>query len=151
MAMTFDEAVAAMTGPGGPFEIVEAEVMGRTQRIFPSTPPSLRTLFDSLRPRGDTNYLVYEDERWSHADVVALIDALADLLVERYGVARGDRVGIDMRNMPEWIAAFAAITSIGAVVVSLNAWWTGPEIEYGLLDSGARVLFCDRRARRPGR
>jgi long-chain acyl-CoA synthetase len=75
---------------------------------------------------------------------VARIDAIAHLLVHRYGVARGDRVAIDMRNHPEWIEAFAAITSIGAVAVSLNAWWTGPEIEYGLLDSGARVVFLDR-------
>jgi long-chain acyl-CoA synthetase len=142
--MTYDEAVAAMTGPGGPFEIVEAEVLGRTQRIFTSTPPSLRALFDLLRQRPDEPYLVYEDERLTYPEVVARIDAIANLLVERYSVVRGDRVAIDMRNYPEWIEAFAAITSIGCVAVSLNAWWTGPEIEYGLLDSGARVVFLDR-------
>ena len=71
-------------------------------------------------------------------------DAIAHLLVDRYGVAPGDRVAIDMRNYPEWIEAFAAIVSVGAVAVSLNAWWTGPEIEYGLLDSGARLVFLDR-------
>jgi long-chain acyl-CoA synthetase len=142
--MTYDEAVAAMTGPGGPFEITEAEVLGRPQRVFTSTPPSLRALFDTMRLRPHEAYLVYEDERLTHPEVVARIDAIASLLVERYGVAKGDRVAIDMRNYPEWIEAFAAITSIGAVAVSLNAWWPGPEIEYGLLDSGARVVFLDR-------
>jgi long-chain acyl-CoA synthetase len=142
--MTWDEAVAAMTGPGGPFEIVDAEVRGRTQRVFTSTPPSLRALFDTLRARPDEPYLVFEDERITYPEVVARIDAIAHMLVEHHDVAPGDRVAIDMRNYPEWIEAFAAIVSVGAVAVSLNAWWTGPEIEYGLLDSGARVVFLDR-------
>jgi hypothetical protein len=42
--MTFDEAVAVLTGPGAPFEIEETEVLGRPQRIFTALPPSLRAL-----------------------------------------------------------------------------------------------------------
>ena len=45
---------------------------------------------------------------------MARVDALGALLVERYGVGPGDRVAIGMRNYPEWVVAFAAITSIGA-------------------------------------
>ena len=142
--MTFDDAVAAMTGPGGPFEIVEEQVLGRAQRVFRATPPSLRALFDTLRLRPDDTYLVYEDERLTFPQVVARIDAFAHVLVEHYGVVKGDRVAVDMRNYPEWVEAFGAIVSIGAVAVSLNAWWTGPEIEYGLLDSEAKLLICDR-------
>jgi long-chain acyl-CoA synthetase len=141
--MTFEEAVAFVTGPGGPLEIVEQDVMGRPQKVFAAAPPTLRALWDSLRARGDATYLVYEDEQWSFDRTVAHIDALGAALVDRYGVAPGDRVAIAMRNYPEWIVAFAAITSIGAVAVSLNAWWTGPEIEYGLTDSGAEVLIAD--------
>ena len=63
--------------------------------------------------------------------------------MERYGVAPGDRVAIAMRNLPEWVVSFAAITSIGAVAVSLNGWWTADELDYGLADSGARVLVAD--------
>src|SRR5207237_750547 len=47
-------------------------------------------------------------------------------------------------NLPEWPACFFAITALGAIAVPLNAWWTGPELEYGLADSGARALLCDR-------
>jgi long-chain acyl-CoA synthetase len=141
--MSFDDAVATVTGPGGPFEIREEEVRGRPTDVFVNTPPSLRALFDTLRARPDEPYLVYEDEVLTYPEVVAQIDAIAHLLVHRYGVGRGDRVAIDMRNYPEWVTSFAAVTSIGAVAVSLNAWWTGPEIEYGLIDSGARVLICD--------
>lgn len=50
----------------------------------------------------------------------------------------GDRVAIAMRNYPEWPVAFFAAASIGAVVVPLNAWWVADELEFGLVDSGAR-------------
>jgi long-chain acyl-CoA synthetase len=48
-----------------------------------------------------------------------------------------------MRNLPEWIMAFWAITLAGAIVVPLNAWWSGEELRYGLEDSGSKVAFVD--------
>ena len=55
-----------------------------------------------------------------------------------------------MRNFPEWLLAFWAAAVAGAIVVPLNAWWTGPELEYGIEDSGAKVLVVDEeRARAP--
>src|SRR5439155_4634563 len=51
---------------------------------------------------------------------------------------------IGMRNYPEWVVAFSAITSIGAISVSLNAWWTEDELDYALEDCGAAVLIADR-------
>ena len=145
MGMTFEDAVAVLTGPGAPFEISDAEVLGQKTKIFTNLPGTLRTLFDMLRARpADDVFIVFEDERWTNAEVLASMDQIATVLVERYGVAKGDRVAIDMRNYPEWITAFGAATSIGAVAVSVNAWWTGPEIEFGLLDAGAKVLITDR-------
>jgi long-chain acyl-CoA synthetase len=143
MAMRWDDAVAAITGPEGPFPIVEADVLGRPTRVFRNTPPSLRALFSAARARGDAPFLVYEDERWSFADVLAKVDALGAALVTHYGVASGDRVAIAMRNYPEWVVAFAAITSIGAISVSLNAWWTTEELSYALRDSGSLVVLAD--------
>ena len=51
------------------------------------------------------------------------------------GVRKGDRVAIIMRNLPEWSVAFWAASLVGAIVTPLNAWWTGPELEYGLTDA----------------
>ena len=68
---------------------------------------------------------------------------LAHLLRDRYGVKKGDRVAIAMRNFPEWVVAFWGITTLGAVVVPLNAWWSAEELQYGLEDSGSRVVFAD--------
>jgi long-chain acyl-CoA synthetase len=141
--LSFGEAVRAVTGPGGPFEIVEADVAGQRGKVWKNAPPSLRALFAATRARGDARFLVYEDERWSFGDVMAKVDALAAALVDHYGIAPGDRVAIAMRNYPEWVVAFAAVTSIGAISVSLNAWWTTDELDYALRDSGSRVAIAD--------
>jgi long-chain acyl-CoA synthetase len=143
MGTSYDEAIAQVTGPGGPFEIGEAVIRGERMRVFKNTPPSLRSLWDLARTRGDRTFLVYEDESWSWAETMRHVDALAAALVHQFGVAPGDRVSIAMRNYPEWIIAFAAITSVGGVAVSLNAWWTADETDYGLRDSGSRVLIAD--------
>src|SRR4029079_13875696 len=52
-------------------------------------------------------------------------------------------VAIATRNLPEWVVAFWAAQTVGAVAVPLNAWWTGPELAYGLADSGSVVFFVD--------
>jgi len=113
MGMSWDEAVAQATKPGGMFELADAEVDGQRVRVFKNAPPSLRHLFSAARARGEATFLVYEDERWSFADVMAKVDALGAALVRTYGVAPGDRVAIAMRNYPEWVIAFAAITHSG--------------------------------------
>ncbi len=143
MSMTWAEAREAVSGPGGPFELVEEDVLGVPTMVFKTAPPTLKTLFDSARLKGDQRYLVYEDETYTFADVMAQVDAVGALLVERYGVQKGDRVAIAMRNYPEWISSYAAITSIGCVAVLLNAWWTQDEMQYGLEHSGAAVLIAD--------
>jgi long-chain acyl-CoA synthetase len=143
MSKSFVEACEQMTGPGGPFELTTAQIRGHETRVFKNAPTSLRAIFDTARLRGDETFLVYEDERLSFADVMTRVDALAATLVERYGIVPGDRVAIGMRNYPEWVVAFAAITSVGAVSVSLNAWWTTEELDYALEDSESKVVVAD--------
>ena len=144
-APSFEDAIAALTtAAGSPFEIREREIAGQKLKVFANLPGSLREAFATRRLHGEKTFLVYEDEVWSFADTMARVDEIADLLVHRYGVERGDRVAIAMRNYPEWIFAFAAITSIGAIAVCMNAWWKNDEMAYGLEDSGAKVLLADR-------
>ncbi len=143
-SVTWDEAVATLTGPNGPFETTEAEIREEALEVFKLSPPSLRFLFQAARGHGDKPFLVYEDETWSFSETVDHANAFGSMLVEHYDIKPGDRVGIAMRNYPEWIASYAAITSVGAIAVSLNAWWTTEEIEYALDDSGCSLLFADR-------
>ncbi|MCY4452404.1 MAG: AMP-binding protein [Immundisolibacterales bacterium] len=56
------------------------------------------------------------------------------------GVRRGDKVAILMGNRPEWLIAYFAILSLGAVMVSLNTWATRRELAYMLDHSDTSVL-----------
>jgi long-chain acyl-CoA synthetase len=142
LTTSIDEAIAAVAAAGSPFEVEEVTVDGSTVRRFKHAPPTVRHFFDTAR--GDESiFLVYEDEEWSFQRVMDEVDALGYALVHTYQIKKGDRVGIAMRNLPEWIVSFAAILSVGAVSVSLNAWWTEDEIDYAINDSGLSLLIAD--------
>ncbi len=134
---------AALTAPGGLFEIEKTVVRGIPMRVWKTTPPSLRDVLDQSRAHADKTFLVYGDSRWTFEQHYRAAAGLASLLVSEWNVAKGDRIAIAMRNYPEWSIAFWAAAVAGAIVVPLNAWWTGEELEYGLADSEAKVLFCD--------
>ena len=138
----YHEALAMVGAAGQPFEVVTVEHEGVSQRAFKNAPATVRDFFDLARGV-ETTFLVYEDEEWTFARVLEEADALGYALVHHYGVKKGDRVGIAMRNYPEWVISFCAILSIGAVSVSLNAWWTEDELDYAIADSGLTVLIAD--------
>lgn len=143
MAMTWDEANLAVTAPGQMFELIDGEVRGVKMKVFKNSPPHLGLVFANARNHGDKPFLVYEGETWTFAKTMDYVDALASLLVNTYGVKKGDRVAVAMRNYPEWVMSFAAIISSGAINVSMNSWWTEDEMDFALEDSGATVLICD--------
>jgi long-chain acyl-CoA synthetase len=142
VGVSIEEANAAVGAPGQPFEVIEVQHDGYSGREFKNAPKNLRQFFDLSRGLEQT-FIVYEDEEWTFAEVMEEADALGHALVHKYGVRPGDRVGIAMRNYPEWIISFAAILSIGAISVSLNAWWTEEELEYAINDSELSVLIAD--------
>jgi long-chain acyl-CoA synthetase len=139
---SYEDAVAEIAAPGQPFEVVVIERGGVSERVFKNSPSTVRQFFDMARGV-ETTFLVYEDEEWTFAQVMEEADALGYALVHHFGVTKGDRVGIAMRNYPEWVISFAAILSVGAVSVSLNAWWTEEELDYAITDSGLTVLIAD--------
>ncbi|HTF35362.1 MAG TPA: class I adenylate-forming enzyme family protein [Myxococcota bacterium] len=143
MALSIAEIHKMLTAPGAPFEIVEVEIRGIKTRVWKNTPPSLRAVLDLSRLHGEKTFLVYENDRLSFEQHWRRAAHLASALTKDFGVCKGDRVAIAMRNFPEWSVAFWAIAAAGGVVVPLNAWWTGEELDYGLRDSGSVVLFAD--------
>lgn len=142
-AMTIEEAHAFLTAAGTPFEMETVEIRGVPIRTYKGTPPSLRAIFDMGRAFGEKEFIVYEGERLTFENHYRAATALGRALTEKYGVKKGDRVALIMRNFPEWSIAFWGIAAIGGVVVPLNAWGTGPELEYGISDSGSKVVIVD--------
>ena len=110
-------------------------------RVLKNAPASLRALY--AETQSDKPFIVYDDDRLTFADAYRDAARVAHVLVHQYGVTKGDRVAISMRNYPEWILAFMAATSVGAIAVAMNSMWPPDEMAYGLDDSGAKVLFAD--------
>jgi acyl-CoA synthetase (AMP-forming)/AMP-acid ligase II len=138
-----EAVIAGITGEHGPFPLQEARINGETRTVFGGLPGNLRDLYLFAASYGDTDCLVYQDQRLSFNEVVGQVLKLADALSTRYGVKKGDRVAIAMRNCPEWCLAFMAITSIGAVAVPMNSWWQGEELAYALRDSETCLAIVD--------
>ena len=132
-----------MTAPGAPFAWSVVDIRGVPTRAYDSAPPSMALLWAGSVAHGDKDYIVYEDERLSYTEAHSLVDALCAHLAS-VGIGYGDRVAIAMRNYPEWVIGYWATVKVGAAVVGMNAWWTRPEMEFGLADCEATVLLCDR-------
>ena len=145
MSLSWIDAQKAVLDPGSgtAFELTETEVFGVKMEVFKNAPQNLAVALQGARAHGDATFLLYEGERYTFARVMDEVDGLAHLLVNTYGVKKGDRVAVAMRNFPEWIISFAAIVSVGAVNVSFNAWWTEDEMKFALEDCGAKVLIGD--------
>ena len=146
----YDRICAAIAGPGGPLEVGEADIRGQTLPVFCSVPQTLRDYLLGLgASHGEADFLVYGEERLSYAAALRLALRYGAAFQSCYGIGKGDRVALAMRNTPEWCLAFMGLVMIGAVVVPLNAWWTGEELAYGLWHSGAKLTLVDpARARR---
>ena len=141
-AMSLAAAHAALTQPGSAFEIEERSIRGVLTRVWKNAPPTLREAFLAGRAHGGKTFIVYRDERVSFEETARAALAIAAVL-QAEGLEKGDRVAIAMRNLPEWPAAFFGTVLAGGVATLLNAWWTGPELEFGLRDSGAKIAFLD--------
>jgi long-chain acyl-CoA synthetase len=141
-AMSIAQAHAILTAPGAPFEMEELVIRGVKTRAWKNAPLSLRAVVEAGRAHGEKIFLVHEDERVTFEAFFRAVGAFARELGSQ-GVVKGDRVAIIMRNLPEWPVAFYAAASLGAIVTPLNAWWTGPELEYGLVDSAAKIAIVD--------
>ncbi|MBC7669272.1 class I adenylate-forming enzyme family protein [Caulobacter sp. DWR2-3-1b2] len=141
-AMSVKQAYAMITAPGTAGEMEEIDIRGVMTRVWKNCPPTLRDTLLAGRTHGEKIFLVHEDERVSFEAFYRAVTVFAAEL-EASGVKKGDRIALIMRNLPEWPVAFYAGLSLGAIMTPLNAWWTGQELEYGLIDSGASVAVMD--------
>ncbi|HEX4016860.1 MAG TPA: class I adenylate-forming enzyme family protein [Frankiaceae bacterium] len=138
-----DPRLQPLLGPGGPFELEDIVLEGVPLKSFARAPRTIVDMFQGAKAHADLDHIVFEDERLTFADVRRKALGVAQHLKTEYGVGPGDRVAIAMRNFPEFVCGFWSAAVLGAIVVPLNAWWTGPELQYALVDCGARVVFAD--------
>ncbi|EZP49163.1 class I adenylate-forming enzyme family protein [Sphingomonas sp. RIT328] len=145
-----DATIAALTGPGAMLPLTTVERGGRSYPMIAAAPPALPAYYAHYcQDHADKTFLVSGPERLTFAEVYALAAAAARALVAGHRIARGDRVGIAMRNSPSWIALYMAITMAGGVATLLNGWWQAEELVAAIDEVGCALVFADApRARR---
>lgn len=145
-AMTLQEAADHVIARDARFVIGRATIRGVDYPVFANAPASLRAMMDSVLPsydNGSADFQVMGDDTQTYAEFCDQVDRIAAALVRDHGVTHGTPVGVAMRNCPEYMACILGIAAAGGVAVFLNAWWTTEELDYGLRDSGARLVFAD--------
>jgi acyl-CoA synthetase (AMP-forming)/AMP-acid ligase II len=136
----------ALTGVGAPFEMVAESIGGHEHIVFKSRPKTLREMLDTQAGTSPhAPFLVSPDRQWTYEEALEDIDALAVLLTKRYDITAGDRVAIVAANYAEYVLLMWATVSIGGIVVSLNGWWTAPELAYGVALSAPAIIVGDAR------
>ncbi len=141
-AIPFRDAEAELTRAGSPYAVETIAIRGVPTRIWAHAPPTLRHVFLTARSFGDRPFLVYGDERTTFEGFSRATVAFASALMAA-GIVKGDRVAIAMRNLPEWPVCYYGALLAGAIAAPLNAWWTGSELAYAIVDAGAAVAIVD--------
>lgn len=158
------QANAIITAPGSPFETELLKVPYRGDKcpplkVYKNLPPTIGSVFFSaVNQFADREYLkLYSgnpkafDEEFKRGSLVTLtygqakdqVIKLMWILKEKYGIKKGDKVGIAAKNSPAWALVFWAAVSLGAVLVGANAWLLGGELEYCLDLADVKVLLVD--------
>jgi len=144
--MTPEAAVSHVLATNPTFAVAPTVIRGVTYRAFQNIPPTVPALMAAgvaQHDGGASDYLLYEDQRWTYGAFCAEVRRVAQVLHGTFGITKGDRVAIAMRNLPELMTLVLAISATGATVVFVNAWWTTPELDYALRDSEATLVFAD--------
>ena len=82
-----------------------------------------------------------EQAEWRYGEFNRRINQVANLLRDRYGVRRGDKVATIAFNHPDAVIAFFACWKLGAVATPQNAAEDDKRIAFILRDAGCRVCL----------
>ena len=136
----YAEIDATLTSAGMPFEVQNEDVRGESMLVYVNRPTSLGEILAAASKHGDHPCFIFGDgTRLSFAEVVRDVRRVAAGLAGR-GIGRGDRVAICAPNRLEWLLTFWATISMGAVVVAMNGWWTGTEMQNALELTDPKLL-----------
>ncbi len=105
------------------------------------TEPTVIARFETIAAKQPRRVCIFwGDERITHAELAARIEAYGARLQAAHGVRPGDRVGILLKNSPEFIYALYAVLKSGATVVPINTFLKAPEIQHILDDCQIKCL-----------
>jgi long-chain acyl-CoA synthetase len=98
----------------------------------------------SVEKRPDKIALYWGENEFTYADLFKKTCAVAASLSQKLGVKPGDRVGLWLKNRPEFVMAAFGILDAGAVLVPINNFLKADEVNYILGDGGIDVLITEK-------
>lgn len=84
---------------------------------------------------------IFEEHVLTYSRMAELTDQLAHGLIA-LGLQKGERVGILLPNLPQYVLAYYAVLKAGGVVSAMNPAYTPREIEAQIRDSGSVFLIA---------
>jgi long-chain acyl-CoA synthetase len=126
-----------MTPPKNPW--ADAYVHpSRWDQTFP--PLTLPAMFDlSVKRMGPAPFLDFMGRRFSYEKVAESVRRVACGL-QKLGVGPGDRVGLFLPNVPQYVAAYYGALTAGAIIVNYSPLYTVDELAAQVADSGTTTL-----------
>lgn len=104
------------------------------------TPRLLHDLFaDQARRTPDAPLVEFLGRRVSYRALYSQARRFAAGLTA-LGIARGDRIGLFLPNVPSYVAAYYGAMMAGAVVVNFSPLYSVQELAAQVIDSGTRLL-----------
>jgi long-chain acyl-CoA synthetase len=97
-------------------------------------------LEESARKYPKSPCTVFKGATINYSEMNDLTDRLAAGL-KTMGIKQGDRVGIFMLNVPQFVIAFFSILKAGGIVVAINPLYSQREIEHQVNDAGIETIF----------
>jgi long-chain acyl-CoA synthetase len=102
--------------------------------------PLFGLLEETAKKYPDSPCTIFKGGVITYREMNEITDQLAAGIAE-LGIKKGDRVGIFMLNVPQFVITFFSILKAGGVVVAINPLYSAREIEHQVNDAGVEVLF----------
>src|SRR5579862_5734386 len=97
----------------------------------------------SVRKRPKKAALFWGERDYSYAELWDQTNWVSEHLRTELGVKPGDRVGLWLKNCPEFVGSLFGILHAGAVAVPINNFLKPDEVNYILDDAGIDALITD--------
>jgi long-chain acyl-CoA synthetase len=97
-------------------------------------------LRESAKKDPDKPLCHINDLTFSYAQVDEISGRVASALLAT-GLQRGDKVALQLPNLPQFLFTYFGLMKAGLVMVPLNPLLRAPEVKYHLEDSEAKVLI----------
>ena len=139
-----DAIITELMKEGQPFHTTPMTRDGVEMPAFTGAPPTLAHFFAHFcNENKDVPFLVDGELRLTFGDTYAAAVCVAEGLVHKHGIEKGDRVGIAARNSANWMIAYMGITMAGGCATLLNGFWNGDELAYGIRLAECKLVLAD--------